>query len=126
MLLIKYMHPFLKKLTDSATPMLSAVLSILLAAVFCLDFAVILNGFVNFNKKLSRLSAEIIGAKNRMLEIVAELPGKFNLQERRILRAFPKLSSLYHNNDLTALRERLRAVGKMRRNAKNKDKEKQK
>lgn len=65
MLLIKYMHPFLKKLTDSATPMLSAVLSILLAAVFCADFAVILNGFVNYNKKLSRFSVEIIGTKKQ-------------------------------------------------------------
>lgn len=125
-LLIKYMHPFLKRLTGSAPPMLSAVLSILLAAAFCADFAVTLSGFVSFNKKLSRLSAEIIGTKNRMLEIVAELPGKFNLQERRMLRAFPKLSSLHYNDALTALRERLRIVGEMRRNAKNKDKENRK
>ncbi len=117
-LLIKYMQPFLKGLTDAAPPLFLMILGICLALVFAADLAVTLSGFVSFNKKLRLLSADIIDTKNKMLEIIADIPKKFNLQERRMIRAFPKLSSLNYNEALTTLRERLRAVGKIRKNTK--------
>lgn len=106
-LLIKYLHPFITGFTDNLSNVMLSVISIVLFILIVSDTCVTLNGFIKFNDKLHMFNEELKAKRTKMHETISDLPRKFNWQERRMMSAFPKLSSLHYNETLLELRKRL-------------------
>jgi len=132
--IVKWLHPFVCSFTERIPQRTLPFLSGGLAVLFFADVAVTCTGFSSFNKKL-RLAAEEIRRRNeeRNQQIHAKLQAaadrlretelmqslslthedlvrkRLNFQQRRMLHAFPKLTSMKYEEALSELREKVRA-----------------
>lgn len=103
-LFLKYLHPLVVRLTSVMPPELLKTIAWILLVIFCSDIGVTLQGFAGFGKKLaafgdnmkteikSDIETNIKAAKQRRAERIEELRAALNLQEKRMLSAFPKLT----------------------------------
>ena len=107
-LLIKFLHPFVKSLTDRLSVTALHIVSISLFAIFVADIMLTLFSIMHLNDKLKELSAELEKIKDQVKEYapIANLSKKFNVQERRIFRAFPKMKSLKYDSALQFLKSK--------------------
>ncbi len=131
-ILIKIVHPFTVSLFARFSPNALHILTAMLFVMFVTDITVTLIGFAGFSSKLRSFSAELKRGREKALEFAAAYRGtlteklrdtdnrfpsvsalhakffkKTNLQERRILKSFPKLKSLIDDEVLSELRKRL-------------------
>lgn len=113
--LIKIAHPYVTSVTNRLSDILTYILSGVLAAAFFADLYITLEGFGDFDEKLRSFAEDIIGAKNKVKKHIADMPKRFNYQERRMLRAFPKLSSVRHNDALRELKQKLKELAAERK-----------
>lgn len=129
LLLIKIVHPLILQLIGMMSDTVFHIIVISLAVIFITDNVITIAGFCHFDKKLHKISEELkqhrdkltesIKAKtnniqipNSISEIQENLAKKFNFQEKRMLKAFPKFksinSSVNHNELLENLKEKLK------------------
>jgi uncharacterized membrane protein len=105
-LLIRLVQPEAARLTEALpdTAIMAAALAILL--VVAADCAVTVVHVQGFNKKLrlAEVRLQIIELRHQLAEIKSIII-KLNLQERRILRAFPKLKSILYDDALQLVKE---------------------
>lgn len=127
--LIKYLHPAVIKLTDSLSYTALTVIVIVFAVGFITDSVITLTGFSGFNKKLAEFS-KILSEKaegavekvqssavfTRLSKNYSEFISKLNSQQRRMISAFPKLKSVTHESILNEIKHR---IFKKERNEKN-------
>lgn len=105
-LLVRVIHPEVLHLTETFpdTGILAITLVILL--IFILDCSVTVVNVLGFNKKLrmAEIKLQITEIRLQLAEIKSMVL-KLNLQERRLLRAFPKLKSLLYDDALQLIKE---------------------
>ncbi len=123
-LFIKYLHPFVAGLTSQMPPEALKTAAWILLVIFCSDIGVTLQGFAGFRKKLtlftdelkaeikSDIQTNIQAARQKRLERVEELRSRLNLQEKRMLAAFPKLSISKRHDKLNKYSEILSELKK--------------
>lgn len=117
-ILMIFIHPFVAILVDYLSFTLLNVLSILLFLAFVSDIVVTLVGIVDFDSKLSELSAFVEQkrqefsdniSRDRMIKgtnsVYGDFLKKMNFQQRRILSAFPKYRSTKYNHSLSELKK---------------------
>lgn len=124
-LLIKVIHPVICLYTDRIQKPMLNILSSILFVVFLSDTIYTVTKFAKFEEKLKELSYHMnnlinkdLGYKKVILEKIKDIEingevnlihhnilKKINFQERRILKAFPKLKSLRYNSALQKVRE---------------------
>lgn len=128
LILIKLVHPLTLKFIGMMSDAVFHITVISLAIIFITDNVITIAGFCHFDKKLHKISEELkqyrdklaenIKAKttnlqlsNSIAEIQENLAKKFNFQEKRMLKAFPKFKSINpsvnHNEILEKLKEKL-------------------
>ena len=105
--LIKFIHPFLVWLLSDAPQLFISLLSSFLLIVLATDIFITVKGLESFENKLGVLTKGIKARKSRVFEYISDFSKKFNLQEKRMIMSFPKLSSVKYNDALSALKERL-------------------
>ena len=119
-LLIKFMHPAVIRLTGCLSGYRLPVIAALFAAVFGLDLTVTLTGFAGFNDRLAAFSEALAQkraeAAERMRDsaayamlnsLHAEFASKLSGQQRRMVAAFPRLRSVKHNPVLSEMRKHI-------------------
>lgn len=124
-LVIKVIHPVVYEYTNSLKKSILNITSLLLFTIFVTDTTYTITKFAKFEKKLKELSyhmnnlinegheyKKLILEKIKDMEIYGEISlphlnilKKINFQERRILKAFPRLRSLRYNEALQKVRE---------------------
>ncbi len=105
-LLVHLIHPEVVQLTKtlSESEILAIALGILL--IFILDCSITVVNVLGFNKKLrlAEIKIQITEFRLQLAEIKSMIL-KLNLQERRLLRAFPKLKSMLYDDALQLIKE---------------------
>ena len=105
-LLVRLVHPEVARLTETLpdTAVFSAALAILFIAA--IDCAITVIHVLGFNRKLrlAEVGLQIIEIRQQLAEIKSMIM-KLNLQEKRILRAFPKLKSILYDDALQLVKE---------------------
>ncbi len=137
-LIVLVVHPFVEGLTDKLPDIARHVLSASLFAIFAADNAVTIAGFSGFHKKMAELAAFLeqqkASAANRiqssdaykeMREFNEAIKSKLNLQQRRMVKAFPalKMKKPDYDKALQKLRDTLEK-SKMLKKIKSKKSEK--
>ncbi len=127
---VHYVHPFVVSVTDSLPALALSILSLGLFALMLSDLVYTLTAFSGFEAKLQELASRIGEAAAAITEQPGMLTSKLrdgqihkfleeahqdlykriNNQERRLLKAFPKLRSVRYNDALDHLREHLRHI----------------
>lgn len=124
-LLLKVVHPLTISLLAMVPTTTLTIITVLLFLLFLADNIVTFAGFSGFDAKLKTLSTVLgekkdavqktiqsakTGAINKRNTVIENnvLLKKLTYQQRRMIRAFPKLKSLQHNTVLTELRTALR------------------
>ena len=105
-LLIRVIHPEVARLTEAApdTAISAAALAIIfIAAIDCTVTVIHVLGF-NRKLRLAEIRLQITEIKLQLVEIRSMIM-KLNLQELRLLRAFPKLKSVLYNDTLQLIKE---------------------
>lgn len=104
-LLLRIVHPKVVLLTDAISDSMLMVFAICIAAIFAADFTYTVANVLGFNKKLklAEIRLQLPDLKLQLAEVKSAM--KLNLQERRLLRAFPKLKSDLHDNVLQLVKE---------------------
>lgn len=120
-ILIKLLHPLLVKFLAIPGHFVLNIITVIALAIFIADCIVTIAGFSSFNGKLKTLSEEL---KEKAEKVADELTEKIqtsinethikriNLQERRMLKAFPKFKSVNYNETLEELKEHLKTFRK--------------
>lgn len=127
-ILIKFIHPFVSFLTDNVSGNTYNIISAALFLLFVSDCIVTVTGITGFNGKLHEVSEVLKKLKDEALQNAEERKNavtdklketelytamssayeefrkKINHQERRILKAFPKLKSIHYNEALSGFR----------------------
>lgn len=135
-LLIKVLHPFVLHYTQMISPMALHIICAVLLAAFVTDCLITIKGFTGFSKKLSELSVLIeekkadmkksadfrkseaverlhkLTEKNTRNSTYEAFIKKLNGQQRRMIKAFPRLRANKHNDILKELRSFLRKIKK--------------
>lgn len=118
--LIKILHPAVVRLTDILPGYTLPIITAVFTLVFLTDSAVTITGFSGFNKRLAAFSetlaekregfatrvqsSEIYG---KLSEIYDGFAHKFNCQQRRMIRAFPKLKPHKHEQLLDEIKKHI-------------------
>lgn len=118
--LIKFLHPAVIRLTLAVPKPLLHILVILLSVSFLVDLFITISGFSGFNTRLEAFAEALNEARNETAaKIRASIPlttlntlyegfaQKLNRQQRRMLAAFPKLHSVRHEHLIAEIRERI-------------------
>lgn len=118
--LILCIHPLVVHYTELLPPLALHLCAGGLLVLFGTDTAVTIGGFSGFNKRLEELAVlleqagEEAAGKLRSTHAYSALNAaydafekKMNLQQRRMLAAFPRLTSTAHNHMLAELKTRL-------------------
>lgn len=138
LILIKLVHPLVLKMIGMMSDTLFHTIVIALAVIFITDNVVTIAGFCHFDKKIKKFADEFkiqteklsenikartenIKAKTENIksktniqvpsvfsDIQENLAKKFNFQEKRMLKAFPKFKSINYNEVLEDLKEKLK------------------
>ena len=131
LILIKLVHPLVLKMIGMISDTLFHTIVIALAVIFITDNVVTIAGFCHFDKKIKKFADELklqteklsenIKAKTENIksktniqvpsvfsDIQENLAKKFNFQEKRMLKAFPKFKSINYNEVLEELKEKLK------------------
>ena len=131
LILIKLVHPLVLKMIGMMSDTLFHTIVIALAVIFITDNVVTIAGFCHFDKKIKKFADELklqteklsenIKAKTENIksktniqvpsvfsDIQENLAKKFNFQEKRMLKAFPKFKSINYNEVLEDLKEKLK------------------
>lgn len=131
LILIKLVHPLVLKMIGMMSDTLFHTIVIALAVIFITDNVVTIAGFCHFDKKIKKFADELklqteklsenIKARTENIksktniqvpsvfsDIQENLAKKFNFQEKRMLKAFPKFKSINYNEVLEDLKEKLK------------------
>lgn len=116
-ILIKLVHPFIAGLTYRIPLKILHIVCAALLVIFIGDCIITLMGFTGFNKKLRELSAiiEEKTAEAKKAENLRknEIFGKrLSFQQRRMIKAFPKLKSVKYDDILTDLKQLIKKIKK--------------
>lgn len=118
--LVKILHPAVVRLTDILPGYTLPIITAVFTLAFLTDSAVTITGFSGFNKRLAAFSetlaekregfatrvqsSEIYG---KLSEIYEGFAHKFNRQQRRMIRAFPKLKPHKHEQLLDEIKKHI-------------------
>lgn len=118
--LILGIHPFVVHYTDLLPPLALHLSAVMLLMLIAADAGITIGGFSGFNKRLEELSVILEQAGEEMADKLRtthaynalnaaydSFEKKMNLQQRRMLAAFPRLKSTSHNHMLAELKNRL-------------------
>lgn len=105
-LLVRFAHPWVVHQTEVLPDHAIVVSALLIALLFLVDCTVTVMTILGFNKKLqlADLKIQIDEFKLQVSEI-KELISRLTLQEKRLLRAFPKLKSVIYDDALQIIKE---------------------
>ena len=119
--LIKFLHPLLLSLLAMPSKFVLHIISISALVIFVADCIITITSFSSFNNKLKSMSEELKAKAEKVADELSEKIQtsinethikRINLQERRILKAFPKFKSVNYNETLEELKERLKTFRK--------------
>lgn len=125
--LVLILQPIIVSFTDLFSPVAKHIITIVLFVVFATDCAVTISGFAGFHKKLEELSVFFEQQKSAATDYINSLESnmqqkerrlalkkKLNLQQRRMLAAFPafKMHKPHYNKTLEKLRIALKNAKK--------------
>lgn len=127
-ILVFFIHPFVSFLVDFIPFWTLTGISVFLFAVLVSDIVVTLVGFVDFDSKLSELSAFVEQkrrefsdnlSEKRMIKgtntVYGDFLKKMNFQQRRMISAFPKYRSTKYNHSLSELKKFIEELKEERR-----------
>lgn len=120
-ILIKLIHPFMVYCTNLLSDTAIYIISGIFIVGFLTDAVITISGFANFNQKLEKLSKLIEERKEeRRIDLSNKIKNssaysalnsiyensshKLNMQQRRMIKAFPKFRSTTHNNLLSEIK----------------------
>ena len=109
-LIVRLIHPEITNLTNALSASKVTFIAYALLAVIAIDCTVTVINVIGFNKRLRLVDMrlQITEIKIQLSEI-RTLITKLNLQEIRILRAFPKLKSRLYDDALILIQEAFRS-----------------
>ena len=112
---VKYIQPAVERVTDAIPPLAMNITSAVLFASFVTDIVATVVGFAGFNERLHELALSVEGIEHKIAERVHGAASReallerftklMNMQERRMMHAFPRLRSVTYDETFTALRE---------------------
>ncbi|MGN0459451.1 MAG: putative ABC transporter permease [Ruminococcus sp.] len=116
-ILLKLIHPVICHYTKLIPPLALHIITISALVIFVADNIVTITGFSGFNKKLKELNTALEQLKSTVsnkihlpansdspTHIYQRFSKKFNIQQRRMIHAFPKLKPLKYSKDFSELR----------------------
>jgi uncharacterized membrane protein len=105
-ILMRVVHPEIAHLTALVSDSTIFALTWIIVIIFIVDCNITVVNVLDFNKKLklTDVRLQLAEIKNQLLEVTM-LIKKLNLQERRLLRAFPRLKSILYNDALQLIKE---------------------
>jgi uncharacterized membrane protein len=137
----KYIHPFVKSLTDQIPEYLKSIILFLIFIYIIIDFALTIRHVFIMNGRLSEIQGALNGFFGKYYKRAGDLKNSIRVsfeesefyseriktlfslsrfQNRRIIRAFPKLRSFLYDDALKKLKTRLSG---RKNNGENSDKE---
>ncbi|MBE6034582.1 MAG: hypothetical protein E7222_07750 [Clostridiales bacterium] len=113
-LLIRILHPEVSGLTNYAPHSFLVAFALIMIPIFIIDCSVTIINVLGFNKKLKIVSIklQLNEIKNQLSQLVEikMLMRRLNVQERRLLRAFPRVRSILYNDTLQLIKEAFQNV----------------
>lgn len=105
-LLVRVIQPEVINLTNALSDTMISAITLSILVLFVLDCSVTIINVLGFNKKLklAEIRLQITEIRFQIAEIKL-LMSKLNLQERRLLRAFPKLKSMLYDDALQLIKD---------------------
>lgn len=105
-LLVRLIHPEILHITETLSDKGILTITLVILLIFILDCSVTVIHVLGFNKKLklAEIRLQITEIRLQLTEIKSMILN-LNLQERRLLRAFPKLKSLLYDDALQLIKE---------------------
>lgn len=120
-ILIKLIHPAIKYCTDLLPNTAIYTIAIIFSVGFITDIIITVSGFSDFNKKIIALSELFEEKKSDISNKLRNAPAhtifktiyensshKFNMQQRRMIKAFPKFRSTTNNKLLSEIKNIIR------------------
>jgi uncharacterized membrane protein len=105
LLLVRVIHPEVIYLTNALSDTMFNVITLSILVLLALDCGVTVTNILGFNKKLELAEVRLQITEIIQLAEIRSLISKLNLQERRLLRAFPKLKSIGYDDGLQLIKE---------------------
>lgn len=104
-LLLRIVHPKVVLLTNAISDSMLTGLALSIIAVFAADASYTVVNVLGFNKKLklTEINLQLPDLRQQLAEVKSTI--KLNLQERRLMKAFPKLKSDLYDNALQLIKE---------------------
>lgn len=105
-LLIRVIHPEVAQLTGGVSDTVRLVIASTIVLIAAIDCTVTVIHVLGFNRKLrlAEIRLQITEVKLQLAEVRSMIK-KLNLQELRLLRAFPKLKSIIYDDALQLIKE---------------------
>ncbi len=130
--LLLWIHPFVRRVTEQIPPMIRWIAFGLLLAAFLTDCVFTVLSILRLNGRLQQVQAAVtnffsesgewvhslqgkLRTRKRYTELLESLSSRLSRQEKRFLRAFPKLRSTNYNDALQRLKESLLTNRKKRK-----------